>query len=183
MKKFSLLAFTAFLFTAHGFGQTTINYFYANPNNINAGSSSTLTWSTSNATSATILPGIGAVPVNGSISTGAICDTTVFTLSAFGNNGNPTATVTVVIHGTCTNGVDEIVGMPVVTMTPNPAHDVVSITSSDKLGDISIFNLLGEELFHLHSGFAKELKINVSFLPQGIYFVRGENFMQQFTKQ
>jgi len=74
----------------------TINYFNANPNSVNSGTSSSLSWSTSNCTSVSISPSLGSVPLQSSgFSTGALYSTTIFTLSASGSNGNPTATATV----------------------------------------------------------------------------------------
>ncbi len=65
----------------------------ASPLSINAGGTTTLNWSTQNATSVTI-SGLGAQALNGSVSTPALSTTTQFTLTATGANG---ATVQAVI--------------------------------------------------------------------------------------
>ena len=72
----------------------------ASPASIGAGSSSTLTWSSTNTTSMTINDGIGPVtPVSGgSVSTGNLATTTTFMATAAdssGNDGYCSATVTV----------------------------------------------------------------------------------------
>ena len=73
-----------------------INYFNANPQMINTGNSSTLSWSLSNCTSASISPSIGSVnPSSGNVSTNSLTNTTTYTLTASGNGGNPIAQVTV----------------------------------------------------------------------------------------
>jgi peptidoglycan-associated lipoprotein len=71
--------------------------FTAEPSSIEAGQSSTLRWSTQNATSATIGQGVGTVPVNGSRQVFPT-QTTTYELSVSGPGGsdNRTATVTVV---------------------------------------------------------------------------------------
>ncbi|HEX3747515.1 MAG TPA: OmpA family protein [Bryobacteraceae bacterium] len=60
--------------------------FNGSPLSITAGGSSTLSWSTVNATSVTI-SGLGAEALNGSVSTGALTTTTQYTLTATGAGG------------------------------------------------------------------------------------------------
>lgn len=70
----------------------------ASPETIQAGESSTLSWSSSNAETAIIDQGIGDVPVNGSI-TVSPAQTTIYTITATGPGGTSTDSVTVtVIH-------------------------------------------------------------------------------------
>ena len=73
-----------------------ITSFGASPAAIPIHGSSVLSWTTTNATSVTIEPGLGMQPANGSIpvNPGA---TTTYTLTAIGPAGNATATVTVTI--------------------------------------------------------------------------------------
>ena len=72
----------------------------ASPTSISAGGSATLTWSTSNATSASIDNGIGAVsPVSGSWMTVSPGVTTTYTLSASGTGGSATAQALVTVVG------------------------------------------------------------------------------------
>jgi hypothetical protein len=67
--------------------QPVINSFSANASSIDVGQTVTLTWTTSNASSVTISPGIGTVGTSGSttITPGA---TTTYTLSATGSSGS-----------------------------------------------------------------------------------------------
>lgn len=74
-----------------------INSFYANNNSVNYGGSTTLYWSTSNCTSASI-SNIGSVNVDGSNSTGTLYNTTTYTLNAWGNSTNDSKTITVTVN-------------------------------------------------------------------------------------
>jgi phospholipase C len=72
--------------------------FSASPMTVAAGGTSKLTWSTANTTSLTISNGIGSVsPSAGSISTGAINQTTTFSATATGPGGTVTAKATVTV--------------------------------------------------------------------------------------
>ncbi len=66
----------------------------ANPASIEYGTSSTLTWTSTNATSCAIDQGIGTVPVSGSI-TITLAATATYTITATGPGGTATASVTV----------------------------------------------------------------------------------------
>ncbi|MGB7761734.1 MAG: OmpA family protein [Bryobacteraceae bacterium] len=71
--------------------------FAASPSTIAAGGQSTLSWTTSNATSVSISPGVGSVSANGS-TTVSPAATTIYTISATGADGNTvTAPVTVTV--------------------------------------------------------------------------------------
>jgi archaellum component FlaC len=75
----------------------TITQFAANPASIQSGQSTTLTWSVSNATAASISPTVGAVdPRTGSVSVSPT-QTTTYTLTATGATGNTTAQVSVTV--------------------------------------------------------------------------------------
>lgn len=102
---------TAYTLTASGPGGTattsvtvTVNQiaptiqFFAQPTAVSANGTTTLTWSTSNATSLTIDNGIGSVaPGSGSVTTKPIAQTTTFTATAQGLGGTTTATATVAV--------------------------------------------------------------------------------------
>lgn len=67
------------------------------PATIIAGSPATLTWTTTNATSVTIEPGIGTVPASGS-TTVTPPTTTTYTLTATGDSGTANSTATVAVQ-------------------------------------------------------------------------------------
>ena len=70
----------------------------ANPTNITTGASSTLTWSSTNATSCTASGGwSGARTTSGSVTTGALSATTAFALTCTGPGGTGSNTVTVTV--------------------------------------------------------------------------------------
>jgi len=73
-----------------------ISSFIANPPSISAGSSTTLSWNVSNATSVTIEPGIGTVDSSGSISVSPASSTT-YILMAINGSGKKVATAQVTV--------------------------------------------------------------------------------------
>lgn len=73
------------------------NYLRVSDDEVEEGDDVTLTWSTTNATSASINQGIGNVPTNGS-KTVEIDDDITFTLTVNGTNGSDTCTVRVEIE-------------------------------------------------------------------------------------
>jgi PKD repeat protein len=74
-----------------------VNTFTATPSSIKPSGSSTLSWTTTNATSVSIDFGVGSQPVNGSVSvTPAV--TTTYTLTATGTGGTKTATALVTVE-------------------------------------------------------------------------------------
>jgi len=70
--------------------------FSAAPTSISAGQSSTLTWTSSNATTVSIDNGVGSQPLNGSIGVSP-ASTTTYTLTATGAGGTTTKTATVTV--------------------------------------------------------------------------------------
>lgn len=75
--------------------QPAINSFTTNMTTIDLGQTATLTWTTSNASSVTITPDVGAVGTSGSttVSPGR---TTTYTLTATGNSGSPVTSSTII---------------------------------------------------------------------------------------
>jgi hypothetical protein len=80
-----------------------------NPATIISGQSSTITWTGTDATSASIDQGIGSVPVNGSLVVTPAA-TTVYTITVTGPGGTATASVTVMVGA-----------LPTVAFTASPA--------------------------------------------------------------
>jgi hypothetical protein len=81
----------------------SVSSFYANPNTINQGGTSTLTWNSSNCTSVTISPNVGNVNLSGSYVVSPT-QTTTYTLTAYGTSGAQQTrfeTVTVSSNSTC----------------------------------------------------------------------------------
>jgi YD repeat-containing protein len=71
----------------------------ANPSLVSSGNSSTLTWSSTNATSCTASGAwSGAKPSSGTQSTGAVNVTSTFSLTCTGGGGNATGSATVRVH-------------------------------------------------------------------------------------
>jgi len=108
----------------------TITQFAATPASIQSGQSSTLTWSISNATAASISPGPGTVdPRTGSVSVSPT-QTTTYTLTATGATGNTTAQVTVTV-GAAAAGNPQIVRFEANPLTIQPGgQSTLSWTTS-----------------------------------------------------
>jgi hypothetical protein len=83
----TVTATTVVTVTANPVVLPQIIMFNGSPLSITAGGSSTLSWTTVNAASVNI-SGLGAEPLNGSVSTGALNTTTTYTLTATASNGN-----------------------------------------------------------------------------------------------
>jgi hypothetical protein len=75
----------------------TINSFSVSPTAFKRGECTTLSWSSTNASSATINQGIGAVGVNGS-TVNCPTNTITYTLTVFGNGLSATATATATVY-------------------------------------------------------------------------------------
>lgn len=69
----------------------------ANPDTIALGESTTLSWTTTAAETATVDPGIGTVPLNGSVEVFPQ-ETTSYSITASGPGGTATGSVTVTVH-------------------------------------------------------------------------------------
>ena len=70
-----------------------------------------------------------------------------------------------------------------IELYPNPVTDALTISSTSKIANVDIINLLGQSLFSKEYN-SREVKIDVSSLPDGVYFVRINNSeMKKFTKQ
>jgi hypothetical protein len=92
----------------------------ANPETIQIGGSSTITWSSTNAVSCTIEPGIGTVDKNGSIIVSPTA-TTTYTITATGPGGITTDNVTVIVT----------YPTPIVTISADP--ETINIGNSSTL--------------------------------------------------
>lgn len=78
-----------------------VNTFTANPSTITSGQSSTLSWTTTNATTVSISGVTGTQPANGSVSVSPIA-TTTYTLTATGPAGTATATTMISVTASTT---------------------------------------------------------------------------------
>jgi hypothetical protein len=87
----------------------------ANPNSVQSGGSSTLFWTSTNASSASLNNGIGAVATNGSFTVNNITSNKNYTLTVRGNNGE-----TVTCHTSIV--VTQIPNPPSCTLSANPTQ-------------------------------------------------------------
>ncbi len=70
-----------------------------------------------------------------------------------------------------------------ITISPNPATSELTISSSDKIASVSIYNLLGQTIYNNQYN-SKSVQVNVASLPPGVYFVKvNGSYVQKFVKQ
>lgn len=146
--------------------------FTANPSSIGTGGSTTLSWSTQNATSVTIDLGVGSQPASGSVSVSPTT-TTTYTLTASGSSGTSIATATVTFAG------------PEVTLSrfPSGMLQLAGSSSTDSftltnVGSVSTsvtasangsFFSVDPPSFTLGAGSSQIITINASSQPPGSY--------------
>lgn len=66
---------------------------------------------------------------------------------------------------------------------PNPTTTELTITSTDKINQITITNLIGQTI-HTHKYNTEKVEIEVANLPKGIYFIKINNTeVRKFAKQ
>ncbi|MDY6793291.1 MAG: Ig-like domain-containing protein [Thermodesulfobacteriota bacterium] len=108
----------------------------ADPESIHTGQSSTLTWSSTNADSATIDQGIGTVPVSGSTAVSPT-ETTTYTITVTGTQGSAVASTTVTVTNNPPIAVDDlastdedtpITAIEVLVNDSDPDDDTISIS-------------------------------------------------------
>ena len=58
-----------------------------------------------------------------------------------------------------------------IKMFPNPAHNMLTISSIEKVTNVAINNLLGQKVYD-HSFNAKEVPVNIADLPNGVYIIK-----------
>lgn len=66
---------------------------------------------------------------------------------------------------------------------PNPAFDLITVSSGEKIGSICIINLLGQTVYK-NTCQRKELQVNITDLPAGVYLVKINGIdVRKFVKQ
>lgn len=91
-------------FVFSGEASTPSVEFFVNPTNIQAGEDATLSWDSTDATSAAIDNGIGDVPVDGNM-TVSPAQTTTYTITVTGPGGTATATTTLAVNSVLPPGI------------------------------------------------------------------------------
>lgn len=131
-----------------------------NPSSINAGGSSTLTWSSTNAVSCFIDEGIGTVAVNGTQTVSPV-KTTTYNITATGPGGTATASVTVMV----TSHIN-------ITIT-SPAHGA-SLSGSSVLVKGTVVNSMNKETGVKVNGIIATL-FNNEFVVNKVPLTQGAN--------
>lgn len=68
-------------------------------------------------------------------------------------------------------GVEEIKALPAFDIYPNPASEYVTIKNAEPIGQLSIINSMGTQVFR-ESYASSQAKVDVSHLASGIYYIR-----------
>ena len=152
----------------------------ASPTNINSGDSSTLSWSSTNATSCTASGAwTGTKSTSGSASTGALTSSSTFTLSCTGSAGTGSASTTVDVtsSGSSSYAPSTAVIPPVAdAATPNPSTTGVNVTSYGVSTSNSASQNTTDLLTAINDNAGKAV-----YLPAGTYMVSNFTFPQGTT--
>jgi len=132
--------------------------FTADPATIYVGQSSTLSWTSSNADTCVIEPGIGSVDLNGSTTVSPTV-TTTYTITATGLGGTTTASGTVTIANSAPVANDQ-------TVTLNEDETAsITLTASDANGDALTYQIVTEPSHGTLTGSAP----NLTYTPSQNY--------------
>jgi hypothetical protein len=84
---------------------------------------------------------------------------------------------------TCVTGIPDPVGAAKIGLFPNPTSQQLTIDYNQAVKQLSIVNLLGQSLKTLEINASGRMDVDVSELPQGVYFLRiNEKEMMKFVK-
>ena len=74
-------------------------------------------------------------------------------------------------------------GKDMVTIFPNPAYSVLTISAIDKISSVIISNIFGQVVYtHVYNN--EQVEVDISGLPNGAYFVKvNSNEVMQFEKK
>lgn len=120
----------------------TVTSFTAQPTTIQAGQSSTLSWSVQNATSVSISPGVGTVASSGSTSVSP-SSTTTYTLTAVNGANQTTATTTVTVAAANQPQITAFAAAPSQIVSGNSAtlswttQNATSVSINNGIGTVS----------------------------------------------
>ena len=78
-------------------------------------------------------------------------------------------------------GIKELEIDNLINIYPNPVTNTLYINEKNKSQQVSIYNYLGEKIIEINEN--KENKIDVSHLPNGIYFFKTERNIFKFVKE
>lgn len=88
----------------------------------------------------------------------------------------------VTIAGSTTSLNEHNRGNSDITISPNPSNGKFIINSQNLKGKISVYNLLGEEIYKSNTS-SLQLAIDISNQPKGIYFVKVFDGTNSYTKK
>ncbi len=77
-------------------------------------------------------------------------------------------------------GIDEINSIADIKLYPNPAKSYLHISSNDRVENMKIYNLKGQQVLDVNE---PQMLINIEHLPAGMYFVELSNTNQAIVKR
>jgi len=130
-------------------------------------SNKSVTWS--------VVNGSGKASINSSGVVTAECNGTVTVTATSVQVPSVSKSISVVISGqtaTCPNSVDDV--STSISVYPNPAKDVVTITSDLKIKKIDLFDLSGILVKQVVYDAESSINLDVNSLPKGMYILKFE---------
>jgi hypothetical protein len=90
------------------------------------------------------------------------------------------------LTGTTPAGINNVAPALAVNIYPNPANDKLNIDYAGTIHDVSIRNMMGQELYHFSGNSANSKSYDISVLPVGNYIVQvkaqdGNQLLSKFT--
>ena len=80
-------------------------------------------------------------------------------------------------------GVNDVTNENSFSISPNPVYNELNITSTNKITNITITNLLGQTVF-THKYNSEQVQVSVADLPTGMYFVKINNIeVRRFVRE
>jgi hypothetical protein len=79
-------------------------------------------------------------------------------------------------------GIEEVSNNPVISVFPNPSTGLVNVILSGKENTISVFNMLGEVVYHSQTS-AQTNMIDLTGKPEGIYLIQIDNGSEKFLRK
>lgn len=58
------------------------------------------------------------------------------------------------------------------TVSPNPVDDLVTVSGNEPIADMTLFNMLGQEVLHQNGFDARQAQLTTSGLPSGKYILK-----------
>lgn len=100
-------------------------------------------------------------------------DGSIVAISAAGNDDNGLNAGQIrIFENSAVSNVSYAVPENSIKIYPNPAADVITLSSESEIASFELYSLLGELIMGKKAAIEKEMKINISALPAGTYLIK-----------